>query len=149
MFVSVMIRVRYKNILFPSSFTFKPFNLNYAALSVGGEYFPAEGYTPDFKNKLYAREYYSLFSNTGLHHLNAGNGITYENFADGNFFLAWDLTPDLCGGFHLHPPVLGTTELHLRFAEALSESITILAYASYDSQVLLHGDRTVSTATVV
>jgi hypothetical protein len=128
---------------------FQPFDCNYAALRVGGELVPSDPYAPNFTKDLFAREYSDLFSNIGVHHSNTGNYITMDTFKKGRFFFAWDLSPDGCNGFHLHPPVQGGVDLELKFGTVLPKPITVLVYAVYDNTILLHDDKTVTTAVLV
>jgi hypothetical protein len=84
-------------------YKFQHFNLNKFNIKHDNTILPVEGYTPDFKNKLYMREFNDLFAALGVEKDNDGNLVTYENFRTGHFFLAFDLSPDSCSGTLLLP----------------------------------------------
>ena len=74
---------------------------------------------------------------------NAGTKInlTPEAFADGKFFLFFDLTPDRCHSFHHHLSGSGNLELDLTFTNPLPRGFTLLTYAVYNASLTIdkHG----------
>ena len=127
-----------------NSYYFDHFGLNYVSLKVAGERVPDSGLKVKFDQSLFAEAYRALFDNTGYSHSNSGNGITMESFKNGNTFLAFDLTPDLCNGWHLHKIKQGTVDIELSFKTALTEPINLIVYASYDNKLLLDGNRNIT-----
>jgi hypothetical protein len=123
---------------------FDHFNLKSASLRVAGERVPDSGYHMDFDNNLFVTPYRALFDSTGYSHGNGGNVISMKAFSQGNTFLAFDLTPDLCNGWHLHEERNGTIDIELSFKEELDESINLIVYSTYDNQLLMDKDRNVS-----
>jgi ribonucleoside-diphosphate reductase beta chain len=77
-------------------YNFQHFGLNYCQLKVADRPVPSAPYTPNFAEGLYAREYRSLFDESGILATNAGHSVTPEAFVGGNFFLSFDLSPDGC-----------------------------------------------------
>ncbi len=125
-------------------FKFETFDLKYAVLKVNSQLVPAEPYRPNLKNattKRFMREYRSLMDNTGIHHGNSGNLVTPERFTSDCFFLAFDLTPDLCNNFHLHAPKAGTIEIDLSFGTPLAKGVTLLTHATYNDVMEIDVDR--------
>ena len=61
-------------------FNFQHFNMNFLALYVDGNQLPSKPLQPDFgaDNKLFVNMYHTLFSGTGIHFLNEGNGISRQ-----------------------------------------------------------------------
>ena len=102
---------------------------------MNGETFPSLPYRPDFREGLYSREYNDLFYNTGIAHDNVGNLITHKQYGGGSYILAFDLSPDLCNGFHNHSQKTGNIELDMTFANPLPDGITIIVYGSFDVEI--------------
>lgn len=114
-------------------FKFEHFNATRVSLNVNGEYLPsAGGYMLDFDNNIYLKAYKGLFDNVGIAAANAGLNISPEDFASDCCFFAFDLTPDLCNGFHCHLKQSGTVNFSIDFKEALAKPITVYALSSYD-----------------
>ena len=63
------------------------------------------------------------------------NGISPEGYANGQTFLAFDLTPDKCQSFHNHAGVAGNLELDLTFGRAADAPITLISYSIYNSAI--------------
>jgi hypothetical protein len=127
-------------------FHFQPFGLTEIYLTINGMKQPQESWTPDWENKLYMREYSELLETLGIQHNDAGNMVSWYNFADGNFAFAHDLSPEGCGGFHHHPLVRGAVSLTMAFkSPGLTEPVTVLAYAIYDAEIYLDKDRQIKS----
>lgn len=59
---------------------------------------PDESITTDFSTGMqFSRAYATILSASGLIHTSQGNLITKDNFKNGSFIIACDLTPDLSG----------------------------------------------------
>jgi hypothetical protein len=118
-------------------YNFKHFGLNFAVLKLNGELVPSDPYTPDFDNNLFVREYRDVFDNIGVSHDDIGNCLTPSLYKGGLFFLAWDLSPDMCNGYHCHPKRTGHIDLELGFKAALTETLNVLTFTTFDAQVLI------------
>ena len=93
----------------------------------------------DFKNKEAIRAYRHFFDNIGIGHSNSPCLITYEDFLEGATIIPFDLTPDKCALYHAHKKISGSIELDIKFEEALSTGITILALCTYSDRFYIHG----------
>jgi hypothetical protein len=125
----------YNGVQNKNPYNFQHFSLNYLNIKVNGEQIPIEPYTPDFASNLFMREYRDLFDNLGIHHDDAGNAITPELYKEGACIFAFDLSPDLCNGFHHHPQQIGQIDLDMKFGTALPQPITLLAMGIYNAIV--------------
>ena len=118
---------------------FQHFGLNRLNLRINGRQVPSEPLKPDFAaaTPLVAREYNHIFMNTGKYRVNRSNVVTEDQFCGGATVFPFDLNPDLCNGYHLHPSKPGVGEIEVAWEEALAEPITILVHTTYD-EVYLH-----------
>lgn len=117
-------------------FHFQHFNINYLSVGLNGgtKMLPVEPYRPNFTSDppLTAREYAGVFKNTGMFKTGMGNSITWGMFNAGCTIFPFDLSPDLCSGFHLHPADTGTVRVQLGWGEPLTAPITVFAYLEFD-----------------
>ena len=115
-------------------FNYQHFNINFLQLRVNGAAVPSDGFRPDFTSDppLVMREYQQLFANTGALRVDRGNLITYDNFLSGCTIFAFDFTPDLCNGAHLHLFDSGQVTAEIGWAVPLPMPITVLAYCISD-----------------
>ena len=61
------------------------------------------------------------------------------DFLEGATIIPFDLTPDKCALYHAHKKISGSIELDIKFEEALSTRITILALCTYSDRFYIHG----------
>lgn len=129
----------YNGAVSKNPFNFKHFGINYVNLTLNGEpIHNRKAFTPDFEKDLFSRSYNSIFTGTGIHHENESLSITPQLFKQGCTLFVWDLTPDLCGSDHLHPRKQGTLNLELRWKEALSETINVIIYSSFQNHISIN-----------
>lgn len=129
-------------------FNFQHFLLNYLSLYVDGVQVPSKPLQTNFgRDNLYVDAYHTLFSGTGLHFLNEGNGINRSQYKNGNCLLAFDLTPDLSANCPSHWSLVkhGTLRIEMRFDEALKETINCIVYAEFDNLIEVDAARQVIT----
>lgn len=121
------------------------FHCNYAVLNVNGENVPSDPYRPNFALGLFSREYRSFFNNVGIGIDNVSNMMTPDLYAGGMFMIPFDLSPDLCNGYHAHLKKSGVINLELNFTEAIANPFYVIAFATYDNVMLLDRDNNVKT----
>jgi len=80
--------------------------------------------------------------NIGLH-MNASNGITFEDFKDHSVMFSYDRTPDLCNSSINHGIDTGTIDVSLAFKNPLTQNVTMIFYAVFDECVTIDKDRNV------
>ena len=117
-------------------FNFQHFNMNKLALYADGDYVVYKPFEPNFKNNDYIREYCSTFMSLNMFNTDDSNGITYEQYKSGYFFMLYDMTPDSnlgSGSVNISKP--GNLRLELSFESALRTTVNVLLYAIYDSKV--------------
>jgi hypothetical protein len=125
-------------------FLFDNLNINYLSISVNGQTLPTYPYTPDFGNGLIAREYRDLFDNIGILTGNKNNMMTPKYYCKGMTLFAFDLTPDLCGGYHCHTRKTGAIDLDVKFATPLTDAVNVIVASTYDAQIIIRTDNKVS-----
>lgn len=128
-----------------SPFYFEPFNVHYINLKINGQNCPPIPYQPDFHNNLISRELRALYDNIGVHTGDTNISISREAFKEGMTFFAYDLTPDLCNGWHIHDIPGRTLDLELQFREPLAAPINLIVYASFETSFVIDKDRKVNT----
>ena len=121
-------------------FHFQHFNVNYIQLTVNAKPVPyVEPFQPTAWDKLqYLREYKTLDSiGEGRH------GISPLAYANGHFFLVFNLCPDLIIDGAAEAIQTGGVSLDIRFSAGLSQPINILLYAQFDNSVQITKDKDV------
>jgi hypothetical protein len=99
--------------------------------------------TLNFSNNSYIRGFYSLFENIDKPVFITGNDINRDDYLAGYTLFAFDFTPDLCSGDHMNIIKTGSVSLKIKFASALSESVTAIVYQEYDELVEINKQRKV------
>ncbi len=123
-------------------YNFQHFNLSEAYTLVNGNQIPVEAYAPDFTNHTGAvREFRHFFDNIGILHNDHGNQVSLSHYKGGCFFLSFDLTPDLCYGFHKHVHQTGTVDLNLTFKTSLPHSIRVFFMSTFDAILQIASDK--------
>lgn len=125
-------------------FNFQPFGINCIQLKIDGQNFPPNPYQPDFERGLISRELRALYDNTGVQTSDGGFTISREGFKNGYTLFAWDLTPDVCNGWHLHAPSGRGIDLDLTFSAPLTTTVNIIFYASFEASLFINKENAVS-----
>jgi hypothetical protein len=117
-------------------FNFAHHNVDFVQLYADGQQIPSRALQPDFIKGNYVREYHSLYSGTGIHHQDEGNGISRADYPNGYMLLAFDLTPDQSANMgHWSPARNGNLRVEVRFTKALEEALTCILYAEFNSMI--------------
>ncbi|XP_048020933.1 uncharacterized protein F54H12.2-like [Megalobrama amblycephala] len=82
-------------------FTFKHYNLEFLAVYVDGQQFPAKPLQPNFESRTAVREFYQLAMASGRHLKNQALSIDRDDFLNGYTLYAFNLTPDEECGQHI------------------------------------------------
>ncbi|CAK1552208.1 unnamed protein product [Leptosia nina] len=126
-------------------FNFENYDLSSFCLYVDGQQIPSKALQPSFENNIFTTAYHTLFSGTGIHFLNEGNGISRDQYSKGYCLLAFDLTADLSASSASHWNLIrnGSVRLEVRFESSLSETINCIVYAEFDNVIEIDKNRNV------
>lgn len=130
-------------------FNFQRFDLSLFQLSINGQPFPSRPIeiTSDATCSKYARAYHTVFSALNLDKTDKAHQITPENYLDGYFFLAFDVTRDasygtLCGNLNSE----GSLRIEAKFLKPLPKPITAIIGCEFDGLIQIDKNRNVSVA---
>ena len=118
-------------------YNFEHFNLNYLVASVDGIQYPSIPFTPDFSKGIFAREFLSIFDT--LNGLSTENTVylDIEDYKSGNtiygFTFGADKIDDCYKSGYVNPRYNGSLGLHIKFATAPTEAITVITYSEFDN----------------
>lgn len=127
-------------------YNFQNFGVNYLSISVNGSPAGGTAKTPNFKKEWYGHEYYDLFEVTNQDNMDTCITISKSQFSNGNNIFAFRILPDLTSGgaksvgFY-NPIKRGSLRLHLKFANALAQTITTLVYLDFDTILEINAER--------
>ena len=121
-------------------FVFHHYGIDNYAMIENGMTYPAEGVKIDVPGLDIVSAYKFFLDNIGVSHSDTEIGVDINDYFQGSFVMAFDMTPDLCNGAHRHAPRSGVMELKLYLKEALSEPVTVLVLGTYDTDVGLAND---------
>jgi hypothetical protein len=117
-------------------FNFQHFDIRRHRLKVKGEATPNDGIEFDFstepplQNKSLAR----LYKHVGVYRTDRGCCISHDGYRQGQFIIAYDLSPDLCNGHHLHLQKMGSLVSEFYWRVPLPDVIHIYAHMVYDCE---------------
>ena len=129
-------------------FKFVHSDLRSATIIANGIKIPSTSYQPDFKNKLYMREFYdayrSMNQDTGIPKIN----LEYDKYADNYPLLVFDLTDD--GTLASDSGALslikrGNVRMEVQFKEPLQEGLHMIVFAIYDNVLQIDAERNIVT----
>ena len=72
-----------------------------------------------------------------MHKFQREFGLSLEDYYGGSFLLAWDRTPDNCNRYHRHKMGSGTIDINIKTGTALTETVTVIVYATYSSDIII------------
>jgi len=125
-------------------FNFQNFNLSEISVySDGQQQHGIKPLTTDFERSLFVRGFNTLFSGTGKLFRDEGNALDRNNFGNGFALYAFDLTPDLAEDDHFNLSKQGSVRLVLKFANALTDPVTVIAYAEFQNVIEIDRNRNV------
>ncbi|XP_048064833.1 uncharacterized protein F54H12.2-like [Megalobrama amblycephala] len=124
-------------------FAFKHYDLEFLAVYVDGQQFPAKPLQPNFESRAAVREFYQLAMASGRHLKNQALSIDRDDFLNGYTLYAFNLTPDEECGQHISLIKSGNIRLEARFRQPLPQTINLLVYAVFDSIIEVSNRRQV------
>jgi len=123
-------------------FNFQNFNLSeFSVYSDGQQQHGIKPRTMHFERSLFARGFNALFSETGKLFRDEGNALDRNSFSDGFALYAFDSTPDLAEDDHFNLTKQGSVRLVLKFADSLTEPVTVIAYADFQNVIEIDRNR--------
>ena len=125
-------------------FYFKNYDVRKVSTLVNGESLPGQPIKVDFENNLYMDGYRSLFLACGKLNANEGIDISRDEYKDGYTLFGFDLSPSICNGGHSEPVRQGTLKIELEFQKALPSTISVIAYAEFESTITVDKFRNVT-----
>lgn len=134
----------HRGVINKNPFNFQNFGITEACLIVNGIREPPEIYKVDKDIGDQADLYASFLENVGVGTDDRECGITYDDYYGGSFLLVWDRTQDKCNRFHRHPPDSGSIDVHIKTKTALTETVTVVIYATYSADLLLDKDNVIT-----
>ena len=126
-------------------FNFQHFSLNYLSLNIDGMQVPSKPLQPRFtgRSQEIIEAFHTLFTGTGIHFLNEGNGINRYNYGKGYFLTAFDLTHDMSAHCATHWNIVrsGSIRIEVGFEQALTQTINCIVYVEYDNVLEIDASR--------
>src|SRR5664279_270983 len=124
-------------------FNFKHYSMSEISVYLDGQHQAIKPLQSDFGNNQFIRSYMTLFSGTGKENRNEGNGIERSDYNNGYALYAFDLTPDLSDDDHFNLAKQGSVRIDMKFATALPNTVTVIAYAEFENVIEIDRNRNV------
>ncbi len=122
-------------------FNFANFKVNYMCLTIDGSCVPSQAFQLDYDNDIFLDSYTSLFSIAPDPRIGRARKLTTidrGSYKNGYCMYVFNIDGGTQGSQFVSPQNIGLNKLDIRFAERLSEPVTVLLYATYNA--LLHVD---------
>ena len=126
-----------------------PFNFQHFGLTEMGIYMDGQQgqsikpLKTNYEEGQYVQAYLSLFSGTGKINRDDGNFINRSDFANGYALYAFDLSPDLAEDDHFNLSRDGSVRITLKFAAALTETVTVVVYGEFENVLEIDRNRNI------
>jgi len=124
-------------------YNFKHMNLSQLKIYLDGQQHSVKPLEMNFAHRQYINAYATLFTGTGKWMRDEGNQISREDFAGGYALYAFDLTADQCEGEHFNLLKQGNVRLDMKFAQALPNTINVIAFAEFENILEIDRSRNV------
>ena len=125
-------------------FYFEQANMREACLVVNSlnEPSPPYRFTPGSHEK---ELYFALLDNTGTASFeNEGINVSFDEFLNGYFILAFDRSPLRDNGLYNHKPDVGQITVNVKCQSPVSKNFMVICYASYDEKLVFIEDKVIS-----
>ena len=144
--VAIVDEDAHRGVIGKNPFHFKNYNLSEASLVVNGVHEPQELYKLNAIAGDKVDMYANFLENTGISTDDREFGITMEDYYGGSFMLVWDRTQDKCNRFHRHITDSGSISINLKSRAALTQTVTVIIYATYSKDLIIDGDKVLTDA---
>lgn len=104
---------------------------------MNGVHEPAEPYKLQIGKGDYINLYSDFLLNAGIANEDRDFGISPLDFIGGSFLLVFDRSKEKCNRFHRHPTEGGVVDINIRTKTNLTNTVTVLVYATYSSEVII------------
>ena len=142
--IGVVVESAHRGDITKNPFNFQTLGITEASLVVNGVSEPPQLYKVDMDNGDKADLYASFLENIGIGVDDRECGVSYEDFYGGSFLLVWDRTQDKCNRFHRHQQESGSIDVNIKTKVPLTETVTVVMYATYSSDLILEGDKVIT-----
>jgi hypothetical protein len=123
---------------------FKHFDLSSIKVYIDGQvHSNIKAIECDFANHQSLSGYMSLFTGSGKYRRDEGLDFDREEYEAGFTLFAYDLSPDLSEENYFNLVQQGSLRLELRFAQALPNTINVIAYAEFESIIEINREKQV------
>jgi hypothetical protein len=126
-----------------NAFNFQHFSMSEISVYLDGQQNSIKPMSLDFTNGLYVTSFMDLFRSTGKLNQDEGNDIDRTDFNDGYALYAFDLTPDLSENESFNLARQGTVRVDLKFATALPNTVSVVAFAEFENIIEIDRNRNV------
>jgi hypothetical protein len=124
-------------------FNFQHFSATEVSVYLDGQQHGIKPLVMDFANAQYVDAYMNLFTGSGKENQDEGNDITRSDFANGYALYVFDLTPDMSENESFNLARSGGVRVGMKFATALTQTITVVAYAEFENIIEIDRNRNV------
>jgi hypothetical protein len=126
-------------------FEFHHKNMNYVSLFIDGVQYPSIAPTPNFTTNEWARLYQTLFLAANKYYGTDGLGFTYDEYAEGNTLMLFDLTGDQSGlaASHFNLAKNGAMSLSIKLSKNLDATINVFVLGIYQNIIEIDSSRNV------
>lgn len=121
-------------------FNYQNFKLSFLEITLNGNSVPGPSFQPNYQTNDYIECYSSLFFNK--YPSKTGNWITRTEYPAGYCLYVFNIAGHT-GDDIMSEKVHGHTRLHVKFAEALKESVKVIVYCQYPDQFYVNKSRDV------
>ena len=125
-------------------FNFKHFDCSEASIVINGVHEPTEPYKLEIDKGDYIDLYTDFLINLGIANEDRDCGISESDFLGGNFFVVFDRSKEKCNRFHRHPADSESIDINLRTRTNLPQTVTVIVYATYSSEIIIDENNTVN-----
>ena len=126
-------------------FNFQHMNIGEVALYISGRKEPIKALKPNFPDQSLL-SYVSFLNGVGKWGRDEGCGFNRKEHPNGYCLFAWDLTPDLAGGYdHFQLKHDSSVRLQIKFSQALAAPANVIVYAEFENLIMIDKDRNVTT----